>query len=93
MLPAHSLRRAELQARCEAQRATLVAHMADIEDRLQRTDLVLGTIRKVITRPAVMAGAVALLLVVRRAGWWPALSRGVVLLAGARRLYSILKRP
>jgi hypothetical protein len=93
MLPADSTRSAELHARCEAQRATLVAHLSDIEDRLRRTDRVLGTIRNVITKPAVIAGGIALLLLAGRAGAWSKLSRGVLLLADARRLYSMLKRP
>jgi hypothetical protein len=92
MAPAAATRRAALQARCEVQRATLVAHVSDIEDRLQRTDWVLGTIRKVITRPAVIVGGIALLLAVGRKGSWSTLSRAVVLITQARRLYSMLKQ-
>jgi hypothetical protein len=85
-------RSAELRARCEAQRVTLAARLSDIEDRLHSTDSVLGAIRSIVTRPAVVAGGAALLLTMARPGLWSILSRGVVLLAGARRLYSKFKR-
>lgn len=86
-----ALRRAELQARCEVQRAALAGHVADIERRLQGTDTVLGTIRNVMTRPTVLAGGLALLMTVGRSGWWSKLSRGAVLLATARRVYQTFK--
>ena len=82
-----SLRRAELQAHCETQRATLARQVGDIEQRLQGTDSMLGSIRTVLTKPTVLAGGLALLLTMGRSGWWSKLSRGVVLLATARRMY------
>jgi YqjK-like protein len=84
-------RRAALQARCAAQRATLAAHLTKIDQRLQGTDSFLGSIRDVITKPAVLAGGAALLLTLGRSSWWSMLSRGLVLLATARRVYSQLK--
>lgn len=89
--PSTSLRRAELQERCEAQRAALAGHVADIEQRLHGTDAVLGSIRNVITKPSVLAGGLALLLTLGRSGWWSKLSRGVVLLATAQRMYQAFK--
>ncbi len=89
--PSTSLRRAELQDRCEAQRAALAGHVADIEQRLHGTDAVLGSLRSVMTKPTVLAGGVALLLTLGRSGWWSKLSRGVVLLATVRRVYQTLK--
>ncbi len=89
--PVTALRRAELQARCEAQRVALAGHVADIERRLQGTDTVLGTIRNVVTRPSVLAGGLALLMTIGRSGWWSKLSRGAVLFATARRVYQALK--
>jgi hypothetical protein len=86
-----SLRRAELHARCEAQRTTLAGHVADIEQRLHGTDSVLGSIRNVLTKPSVLAGGLAMLLTVGRSGWWSKLSRAAVLLATARRVYQTFK--
>lgn len=86
-----SLRRAELQVRCESQREILARHVGDIERRLQGTDSVLGSIRNVMTKPTVLAGGLALLLTIGRSGWWSKLSRGVVLLATARRVYQTFK--
>ncbi len=80
-------RLAQLQQRCEAQRASLSASVADIEHRLQSTDVALGTVRKFITKPAVLASGAALLLSAGRSGLWSKISRGVVLFATARRLY------
>ncbi len=86
-----ALRRAQLQARCEAQRIALAGHVADIERRLQGTDTVLGTIRNIVTRPSVLAGGMALLMTMGRSGWWSKLSRGAVLFATARRVYQAFK--
>lgn len=85
------MRRVELQARCEAQRAALAGHVADIERRIHGTDTILGSIRNVITRPTVLAGGMTLLLTMGRSGWWSKLSRGAVMLATARRVYQTLK--
>jgi hypothetical protein len=85
------MRRAELQVRCEAQRAALAGHVADIERRLHGTDTMLGAIRNVMTKPTVLAGGLALLMTVGRSGWWSKLSRGAVLLAAARRMYQTFK--
>ena len=59
------LRRAELQARCEAQRAVLGEYVADIKQRLHSTDSVLGSIRNVVTKPSVLAGGLAFALTTR----------------------------
>jgi len=86
-----SLRRAELHARCEAQRLTLAGHVADIEQRLHGTDSVLGSIRNVLARPSVLAGGLAMLLTVGRSGWWSTLSRAAMLLATVRRVYQAFR--
>lgn len=87
-----AVRRAELQARCEAQRQTLAEQVAHIEQRLHRTDAVLGSIRNVFTKPSVVAGGLALLMNAGRAGWWSKLSRAAVLFSTARRVYQMFKR-
>jgi hypothetical protein len=87
-----SARRAELQDRCEAQRAVLSGHVADIEQRLRGTDAVLGAIRNVVARPAMLAGGLALLATLGRFGWRSKLSRGLMLLATALRVYRKFKR-
>lgn len=64
-----STRRANLQARCEAQRLTLAEQTAAIEQRLHGTDTVLGSVRKVLSSSTVLAGSLALLLTAGRSGW------------------------
>jgi hypothetical protein len=91
MMPAAAVRLAELRARCEVQRQLLGGHVSDIEDRLRSTDWLLGTLRKAISRPAVMIVAIALVLAVGRKGAWSKLSRAVALFIQARRIYSMLK--
>lgn len=86
-----SLRRAELQARCEAQRMMLAEQVAAIEERFHATDSMLGVVRSVITKPAVVAGGMALLLTLGRSGWWSKISRGLILVSTARRVYRALK--
>lgn len=85
------VRRAELHARCEAQRNTLSEQVADIERRLHGTDSVLGSIRNIITKPAVVAGGLAMLMS-GRSGWWSKLSRAAVLFTTARRVYQMIKK-
>ena len=85
-------RRAELQARCEAQRAMLADHLYEIEHRLQGGDRALAVISRVISRPALLAIGAAMLLALGRGGWWSRLSRGVVLFATARRAYQLFKK-
>jgi len=87
----HAQRRAELHARCEAQRTLLAEQVNQIEQRFHRTDAVLGSIRNVLTKPSVVAGGLALLMNVGRAGWWSKLSRVAVLFATARRVYQLFK--
>lgn len=86
-----TLRRAELHARCEAQRTALSEQVAAIEQRLHGTDAVLGSIRNIVTKPAVMAGGLAMLMS-GRSGWWSKLSRAAVLFSTARRVYQMVKR-
>jgi YqjK-like protein len=85
------VRRAELHARCEAQRNQLSAQMGEIEQRLHGTDKVLGSIRNIVTKPAVMAGGLAMLMS-GGSGWWSKLSRAAVLFSTARRIYQMVKR-
>lgn len=92
MSSAHAARRAELTQRCEAQRETLAGHVADIEQRLQVSDHLLGSIRNVLTKPALLTGGAALLLTLGRSGWWSSVSRALVVLAGARRFYRAFKQ-
>jgi hypothetical protein len=92
VLSSTSLRRAQLQARCEEQRNELSDQVADIEQRLHGTDVVLGKIRNVFTKPSVVAGGLALLMGVNRSGWWSKLSKAAVLFGTARRVYQTFKR-
>ncbi len=87
-----STRRANLQARCEAQRLTLAEQTAAIEQRLHGTDAVLGSVRKVLSSSTVLAGSLALLLTAGRSGWGSTLSRGVALFTTARRVYQVFRR-
>lgn len=87
----HAARRAELKQRCEAQRVTLAGQVADIEQRLQSTDHLLGSIRTVLTKPALLTGGAALLLTLGRSSWWSKISRSLVVLAAARRFYNAFK--
>lgn len=88
----HVNRRGQLIARCQAQRVALAAHVDEIESRLQGTDQLLGTVVGVMKQPALLASAAAMALAMGHAGWWSKLSRGVMLLAGVRRLYLMLRR-
>ncbi|MGD9842701.1 MAG: hypothetical protein AB7F79_09925 [Steroidobacteraceae bacterium] len=90
-MPRTFSRSAQLQARCEMQRMQLAEQVAVIEQRWQRTDEMLGSVRNVLTSPALLAGGLALLLGAGRSGWWTKLSRGVVLLTTARRIYYAFK--
>jgi hypothetical protein len=85
-------RSAQLQARCEAQRHLLATQVTAIAQRLQGTDAVLGSVRKVLSSSTVLAGSLALLLTAGRSGWGSTLSRGVALFTTARRVYRAFKR-
>ena len=89
---ANQTKRAELLARCEAQRVTLGGYVADIEQRLQGVDATLGSIRNALTKPSVLAGGAALLFTFVRMGWWSKVSRGLVMLSAARRIYQVFNR-
>jgi len=65
--------------------------MAEIERKLQSADALIGSARNLLTKPAVITGALALLFATRRLGWWAALSRGAFLFATVRRIYRIIK--
>jgi hypothetical protein len=85
-------RRAELQQQCAAEREQLTACVGEIEARLQRTDKLIGQATQVLNRPAVWVSGAAMLLALGHAGWWSRITRGLMLLASAKRLYSILKQ-
>lgn len=85
-------RRVLLKARCEQQREELAQQIAQFESRLRGTDAALDSVRSAFTKPAMLTGAAALLLTMGRSGWWPLLSRGVVLFATGRRLYNAFRR-
>jgi hypothetical protein len=87
-----SARRSELQQQCAAERDQLASCVGEIEARLQRTDKLIGLATQVLNRPAVWVSGAAMLLALGHAGWWSRITRGVMLLASAKRLYSILKQ-
>ena len=87
-----SARRMELQQQCAAQRDQLSVCVGEIQARVQRTDKLVGVATHLLNRPAVWVSGAAMLLALGHAGWWSRLTRGVMLLASARRLYSLLKQ-
>lgn len=87
-----STRRAELQQQCALQRDELSACVDGIEAHCQRTDKLFGLTAHVLNRPAVWIAGAALLLSVMHVGWWSRITRGLMLLSSARRLYGLIQQ-
>lgn len=84
-------RRTLLQTRCSAQRQLLAQRVADVEQRLRGSDAVLSVARNVLSKSAAIAGGTALWWSARSTGWWGLVTRGVALLAAARRVYGMFR--
>lgn len=87
-----SAQRAALQQQCAVQRDELSVCVGDIEARFQQTDKLVGLATHVLNRPAVWVSGAALLLSMAHAGWWSRITRGLMLLSSARRLYTLIKQ-
>lgn len=89
---ATSARSARLRLRSQQQREQLLAHLSDIESRLQRADDKVAAIRRFVTKPAVIAGGTVLTLLLRRAGGkWRWLGRGLILTTAVKRVFEALR--
>jgi hypothetical protein len=79
-------RQAELQLRCEMQRAVVANEFAALERRFDSVDRAVGAARRVLLHPATIVAGVVALLTIGRVGGFRLLGRAVVLGASARRL-------
>lgn len=90
---APSSRTARVLLRSEKEREQLLAHLADIEQRLQHADDKLAAVRRFVTQPAVVAGGTLLMLLLRNAGGkWRWASRGLVVATTAWRVFGAFRR-
>lgn len=86
-------RSAVLRLRAQQEREQFLMHLADIDSRLRRVDDRIESVRRFVTKPAVIAGGTVLMLLSRRAGGkWRWLSRGLVMAATARRVFEAFRR-
>lgn len=79
-------RRAQLQRRADAQRRLLGAIVDSIDERLGSADRGLNTAKRFVQRPALLAGAAVLGLLVGPRRFAKLAGQGVLLAAAARRL-------
>ncbi len=88
-------RNATLRLRCAVQRRAVADGVQAVESRLQSVDRIVTLARGVVLHPAVIAvGVVALVLIgrARGAGALRLISRGLLLVAAARRVLRLAKR-
>jgi hypothetical protein len=83
-------REAVLRLRCAIQRGELAGQVAGIEGRLRSVDRAVVIARSLLLRPAGIAGAAVLLLLLGRARTLRIVGRGLLLLATARRIARLL---
>jgi len=74
-----TLRREQLIANCQTQRAELSALAQELQGPLRVADRVVDGVRYLRAHPVLLAAGVAALVVVRRRGWWQWMRRGIVL--------------
>jgi hypothetical protein len=79
-------RQAELQLRCEMQRALVASEVAALEQRFEAVDRASRLARRVLLHPAVIIAGIVALLTIGRVGGFRLLGRAVLLGAAARRL-------
>jgi hypothetical protein len=79
-------RLAALQLRCAAQRQSVAGQVQQLETRLAGIDRAAAIARRVVFHPAAIAAGLLGLAVLGRTGGTRAITRGILLLAGARRL-------
>jgi hypothetical protein len=85
-------RQAELQLRCEAQRALVAGEVAAIEERFETVDRGVRLARKTLLNPGVILGGIVVLLTFARVRGLRLIGRAVLLGAAARRLVNTVKR-
>jgi hypothetical protein len=88
-------RNATLRLRCAVQRRAVADGVQAVESRLQSVDRIVTMARGVVLHPAVIAvGVVGLALIgrARGAGALRLISRGMLLVAAARRVLRLAKR-
>jgi hypothetical protein len=88
-------RNAMLRLRCAVQRRAVASGVHAVESRLQSVDRAVILVRGTVLHPAVLAvGVVALTIIgrARGAGTLRLISRGVLLVAAARRLMRLVKK-
>jgi hypothetical protein len=88
-------RNARLRLRCAVQRRAVASDVRAVENRLESVDRAVIFARGTVLHPAVVATGVVALLVVARtrgAGTLRLISRGLLLVAAARRLLRLVKK-
>jgi hypothetical protein len=77
-----------LLMRCQAQRLELAQTIDQLQGPLTAVDRAIAGINYLRSHPLVLGAAVALLLVIRRRGWWGWLRRGYLLWRAYRTIAS-----
>ncbi len=88
-------RNATLRLRCAFQRRVVAGEVRAVETRLQSVDRIVTLARSTVLHPvAIAAGVIALVLIgrARGAGTLRLISRGLLLLAAARRVMLLAKK-
>jgi hypothetical protein len=88
-------RNARLRLRCAVQRRAVAGEVRAVETRLESVDRAVIFARGTVLHPAVLAMGIVALIVIGRtrgAGALRLISRGVLLVAAARRLLRLVKR-
>ena len=84
-------RERSLQERCAAQRADVAREVAALEARFASVDRMAGVARRVLLRPAVLAGGVVTLLALGRFRGIRLVGRLYILATAARRLMRVVR--
>jgi hypothetical protein len=88
-------KRATLQLRCAVQRRAIAGEVSALETRLQSIDRIVRLARGTLLHPAAVAAGVIALIVIGRArgaGAMRLVSRGLLLIAAARRVMRLVKK-
>ncbi len=84
-------RQARLQARCDAQRASIAREIDSIEDRYVRVDRVAGMARNALLHPVVIVGGIVMLLTIGKLRGMRLVGRLYLLATAARRLMQTVR--
>lgn len=88
-----SARITQLRLRCEVERQQLGDAIAEIEQRFQSIDGVLGSVKRTLTRPGFIFGALSLLAFGRRKlKLFSKVRKGLFWFATGRRLYQMFRK-